>query len=92
MTTYDPFTDDSDIVTIAGVAMHLGYVAHRLGIPASTLASLRAGTHVVVAVEILDRFPEINPSNYNDEDVCALNNWGVEVVLAAAPEDGRDGR
>lgn len=53
---------------------------------ASTLASLRAGTHVVVAVEILDRFPEINPSNYNDEDVCALNNWGVEVVLAAAPE------
>ena len=39
----------------------------------------------VVPMELLNRFPEINPSNYDHDDVCALNAWGVEVVLAAAP-------
>lgn len=37
----------------------------------------------MIPVEILDRFPEINPSNYSHDDVCNLNSWGVEVVLAA---------
>ena len=40
----------------------------------------------LVPVEILDRFPEINQNNYNHDDVCNLNAWGVELVLAAAPE------
>jgi hypothetical protein len=40
---------------------------------------------VMVPKEILDRFPEINPSNYDHDDACALNDWGVEVVLSAAP-------
>lgn len=42
----------------------------------------------LVPVELLDRFPEINASNYGHEDACALNDWGCEVVLAsvAAPE------
>ena len=40
----------------------------------------------LVPVEILDRFPEINKNNYNHDDVCNLNAWGVELVLAAAPE------
>jgi len=39
----------------------------------------------LVPVEILDRFPEINQNNYNHDDVCNLNAWGVELVLAAAP-------
>ena len=42
--------------------------------------------HTLVPVEILDRFPEMNPSNYDHDDVCELNAWGVELVLAAAPE------
>lgn len=42
----------------------------------------------MIPVEILDRFPEINPSNYGHDDVCNLNSWGVEVVLAATePKD-----
>jgi hypothetical protein len=40
---------------------------------------------VLVPVELLDQFPELNPSNYDHHDACALNAWGVEVVLAAAP-------
>ena len=40
----------------------------------------------LVPVEILGRFPEINQNNYNHDDVCNLNAWGVELVLAAAPE------
>ena len=42
----------------------------------------------MIPVEILDRFPEINPSNYDHDDVCDLNSWGVEVVMAATePKD-----
>jgi len=33
---------------------------------------------------IIDQFPEINPSNYDHDDVCHLNGWGVELVLAEA--------
>ena len=39
----------------------------------------------VVPRDVLDRFPEINPSNYDHDDACRLNAWGVELVLAAAP-------
>ena len=31
---------------------------------------------------IIDDFPEINPSNYDHDDACGLNAWGVELVLA----------
>ncbi|MGP2493325.1 hypothetical protein ACTDI4_17070 [Mesorhizobium sp. PUT5] len=48
------------------------------------------GGYVLVPREIIDRFPEINPSNYTHDDACELNSWGVEVVLAAA-RAGRDG-
>jgi len=40
----------------------------------------------LVPTEILDRFPEINTCNYDHDDACFLNNWGVEVVLAAITE------
>ena len=57
-------------------------------------ASVPAGWKLVPA-EILDRFQELNPSNYDHDDVCALNAWAVELVLAAAPtppvsEDRKD--
>jgi hypothetical protein len=29
--------------------------------------------------ELVERFPEINPSNYDHDDVCALNAWGCEA-------------
>jgi len=38
-----------------------------------------------VPVEILDRFPELNMSNYGPDDVDELNAWGIELVLAEAP-------
>lgn len=40
----------------------------------------------LVPIELLDRFPEINLSNYGPDDVEALNAWGIEVALSAAPE------
>lgn len=42
--------------------------------------------YVMVPVELLDRFPELNEFNYSHDDVCELNAWGVELVLSAAPE------
>jgi hypothetical protein len=41
---------------------------------------------VMVPVEVLDKFPELNTSNYNNDDVCELNAWGIELVLSAAPK------
>lgn len=41
--------------------------------------------YYLVPREIVDRFPEINPVNYDHDDACALNAWGVEVVTSAAP-------
>lgn len=38
----------------------------------------------LVPTEILDAFPEINPSSYDHDDACRLNAWGVELVLSAA--------
>lgn len=43
---------------------------------------------VMVPREILDRFPELNMSNYSPDNVEVLNNWGIELVLAAAPKGG----
>lgn len=34
------------------------------------------------AAALADGFPEVNLSNYTDDDVSALNNWGFEVVDA----------
>jgi hypothetical protein len=36
-----------------------------------------------VPAKLLDKFPEINTSNYDHDDACELNAWGIEVVLAA---------
>lgn len=36
---------------------------------------------VLVPRELLDRFPEINLANYGQDEVDALNAWGIEVVL-----------
>ena len=41
---------------------------------------------VMVPVEMLDRFPELNEFNYSHDDVCELNAWGIDLVLSAAPE------
>ena len=46
--------------------------------------------YVLVPEEIIDRFPEINPSNYDHDDACALNAWGVELVLSASPQPPTD--
>jgi hypothetical protein len=39
---------------------------------------------VSVPIEIINRFPELDMDDYySHADVCALNEWGVELVLAA---------
>jgi len=40
--------------------------------------------YMMVPVDLLDRFPELNEFNYNHDDVCELNAWGIDLVLAAA--------
>lgn len=40
---------------------------------------------VLVPKEVLDRFPELNMSNYDENDVYALNSWGIELVTATPP-------
>ena len=39
-------------------------------------------------MKLLGNFPEINPSNYGDDDVNALNAWGsvAEPALAAGQQ------
>lgn len=60
---------------IAERFFHAGYaVRHPAPIPEG---------RTLVPTEILDAFPEINPSNYDHDDACKLNAWGVELVLAA---------
>lgn len=44
--------------------------------------------YVLVPEELLERFKELNPSNYGHDDVCELNAWAVELVLAAAAPKG----
>lgn len=42
--------------------------------------------------EMVERFPEINPSNYDHDDACALNAWGCEahsLLIALDAERGR---
>lgn len=36
------------------------------------------------AQELIASFPEINPANYNDDDVNALNAWGIAAVNVLA--------
>jgi hypothetical protein len=39
---------------------------------------------VSVPVEVINRFPKLDMDDYySHADVCALNEWGVELVLAA---------
>lgn len=43
----------------------------------------------LIPSDLLERFPEINPRNYDSDDVATLNQWGIDVVLTAvrATED-----
>jgi len=39
---------------------------------------------VSVPIEIINRFPKLDMDDYySHADVCALNEWGVELELAA---------
>ena len=72
----------------------LGFARAVYGAGRASPASVPEG-YALVPVEIIDRFQELNPSNYDHDDVCALNAWAVELVLSAAPtppvsEDRKD--
>ena len=59
--------------------------------PLVTLTSARqavtATSNVTVPkrlVDLADDFPEINMTNYGEQEVSALNNWGMELVTAVS--------
>lgn len=46
--------------------------------------------YVLVPIEIISKFPELNLSNYSYEDIVNINEWGIEVCQAAPqPTDDR---
>ncbi|AYC20080.1 hypothetical protein DZA65_03205 [Dickeya dianthicola] len=66
-------------------AMGVGWIAWQQRAAIAANSPTIPDDCVPVPLEIIDRFPEINVVNYNHGDVCALNSWGCELVLAAAP-------
>ena len=34
---------------------------------------------------LVERFPEIHPGNYGEDDAIALNNWGIEAIASSSP-------
>ena len=71
-----------DCADEAGVCPHSGLPCEF----DSMLLPTAAADTVPVPRELIDRFPELNPSNYNEDDVAALNAWGIEVFAAAKEE------
>lgn len=49
---------------------------------------------MLVPADLIDNFPEINPNNYDHDQVCDLNDWGCDLVLAAiaAPQPSDDAK
>lgn len=52
-----------------------------------TLEYLDKATDIIdtcelIPKELLDSFPEINHYNYDYDDICELNSWGIQVVTA----------
>jgi hypothetical protein len=41
--------------------------------------------YALVSLDSISQFPEINPANYGDDEVIALNNWAIDLLLAASP-------
>ena len=37
---------------------------------------------MIATDDLIERFPEINPGNYGEDDAIALNNWGIDAVAA----------
>lgn len=54
--------------------------------PAATAAPEVARPDLAELITHIDQFPEINMGNYGDDEVLALNNWGVELIQMAAPK------
>ncbi len=67
----------------AALAQHMADEIARNPAPSTLVRAICSAGFALVPEELLSRFPEINPINYNHDDACALNAWGVEVVNAA---------
>ena len=52
------------------------------GWQAATKATAPEG-YSLVSDELLSEFPEINQSNYDQDEVDALNQWGIDVIKSA---------
>jgi hypothetical protein len=55
--------------------------ASRLIAAANAKRGHEIGTNQLL--EAIERFPEINPSNYGPDEVDAINAWGIKVVTLA---------
>ena len=54
----------------------------------AALAAIEAQGYRVVPADLIDKFPEINMSNYDEDDVSVLNQWGIEVVTLPKLTEG----
>ncbi|KGT98482.1 hypothetical protein [Dickeya fangzhongdai] len=77
---------DPDNPDYMDFAMGVGWIAWQGRADLSGNSPVIPDGWALVPLEIIDKFPEINVVNYNHDDVCALNSWGCELVLAAAPQ------
>jgi hypothetical protein len=63
---------------------HYMQAAHAIRRLIALQASQQHSGMVSVPIEIINRFPKLDMDDYySHADVCALNEWGVELVLAA---------
>ena len=54
----------------------------------AALSAIEAQGFRVVPADLIDKFPEINISNYDEDGVSALNQWGIEVVTLPKLTEG----
>jgi len=55
------------------------------------LGAKETKAQMAILVEVIKEFPELNPNNFDHEDVLKLNNWGIAVfqeALAKIKEEG----
>ncbi len=81
--TYDVFADDSEHVVIGYQQMRIGYIAHCLGIPASTLAGLRDGSLVAVPRPTMWTADTSKPNRVSWSLFAEWDGSQIEQVMAA---------
>lgn len=79
--------DPRNMQPVSSYVMTLNQSADELDARAATIEALekRLAELEGLLSFTYDTLQEINPSNYDHDDVCSLNAASVEVILAIAP-------